>query len=182
MLIENDQENYKYYWNLLGDPLKLDSSIIFSRLNLPLGIQPFHIALMGHRLGAQINNIEEPDLAWIPQLALMTQLPSNFETNMLITSPKNKMRYQKVCNMKFGEHPGDKYFKTVLIYNQMRRKILLENLSIEDQTYFVKSQAWTKLREESGVIYYYNFLTRKKTQNFPTDQKEVLAKMMAVAG
>jgi len=136
---------------------------------------------MGHRLGVQIQNIEEPDLAWIAYLALITKLPSYIETNLSITSPKNKSRFQKICNMKIGEHPGDKYFKTVLIYNQMRRKILLEAMSENDQTSLVKAQAWTKLREESGVFYYYNFLTKQKSQNFPIDQKEITSKLMTVA-
>ncbi|RZK05970.1 MAG: hypothetical protein EOO43_21940, partial [Flavobacterium sp.] len=106
-------------------------------MDLPMGVQPYHIVLMGHRLGVQIHNIEEPDLAWILYLALVARGPESMETNLSITSPKAKMRYQKICNMKFGEHPGDKYFKTVVIYNQMRRKILLENMPEEDQTLFV---------------------------------------------
>jgi len=178
---DNDRENYKHYWNLLGDPLKLESTILFSKIDLPLGVQPYHIVLMGHRLGVQIHNIEEPDLAWILYLALAVRGPESMETNLSITSPKTKMRYHKICNMKFGEHPGDKYFKTVVIYNQMRRKILLENLTEEDQTLFVKSQSWVKLREESGSIYYYNFLTKAKTQNFPATQKQILQKFLATA-
>lgn len=179
ILIENDKENYKHYWSLLGDPLNLDSSIIFSKAEIPIGIQPYHIFLMGHRLGIQIQNIEEPDLAWIAYLVLVTKLPSNVEINFSITSPKNKMRIQKICNMKIGEHPGDKYFKTVLIYNQMRRKILLEAMPENDQTALVKALSWTKLREDSGVIYYYNFLTKQKTHNFPIDQKEASTKLLA---
>jgi len=179
--LENDKENYKHYWSLLGDPLNLESSIIFSKIEIPIGIQPYHIFLMGHRLGVQIQNIEEPDLAWIAYLALLTKLPSGMETNLSITSPKNKMRFQKLCNMKIGEHPGDKYFKTALIYNQMRRKIILEALSGNDQTSLVKAQAWTKLREDSGVIYYYNFLTKQKTQNFPVDQKEIASKLLTIS-
>lgn len=136
---------------------------------------------MGYRLGLQIQNNKEPDLAWIAYLALSTKLPPEVETNLMITSPRQKMRYQKMCNMKSGEHPGDKYFKTVLIHHQMRRKILLENMEEEDQTRYVKAQAWVKLREEAGGIYYYNFLTKQKTINLPGDLREIMPKVVAIS-
>ena len=180
LLLENDQENYRHYWNILGDPLKLESAVALSRTAPPVGVQPYHVLLMARRLGLQVHNSEEHDLAWIAYLALTVKLPTSTETNLMITSPRNSTRYQKVCNMKPGEHPGDKYFRTVLVYNQLRRRILLEHMTPEDQTKYIKSQSWVKLKEESGSMYYHNFMTKQKTINLPSDQKDIVSRTAAL--
>lgn len=135
---------------------------------------------MARRLGLQVHNSEEHDLAWIAYLALTVKLPSNAETNLMITSPRNPARYQKVCNMKPGEHPGDKYFRTVLVYHQLRRRILLEQMTSGDQTKYIKSQSWIKLKEDTGSMYYHNFMTKQKTINMPSDQKDIVSRVSAL--
>lgn len=135
---------------------------------------------MANRLGLQVHNGEESDLAWIAYLALTVKLPESKETNLSITSPKAN-RLQKMCSMKYGEHPGDKYFKTLLLYQQMRRKILSEYMSLEDHVQYIKAQSWAKLRGDNGGIYYYNFSTKQKASMLPGDQKEILSKASALA-
>ena len=136
---------------------------------------------MGHRLGLQIHNADEPDLAWIAYLALVVKLPDDLEKNLRITSPQHDVKYQKICKMKSGEHPGDKYFKTVLLYNQARRKILFEYMTEDEQIRYAKSQAWAKLRETTGGVYYFNFMTKQKTINIPTDTKDIISRIALIS-
>lgn len=161
-----------HYLKLLGDPSKVTYFEAISKANPPKSIHPYSLMLMASRLGLKITN-DYADLSWIPYIVLATKLPSDFEKNINTTASKEKV-IQRLCYLKAGDHPGDKYFKELINHYILRRSIILKGLTEENRKKFFKSHSWVKFRYESSNTYFLNMTTKEKVDFLPSTVKILL--------
>src|SRR5688572_30577729 len=93
-------------------------------------MQSYSLMLMGARFGIKIHG-DDSDLAWIPYMLLTTQLPPVFEKQLIASTHKDKI-IQKLCYLKFGEHPGDHYFRKMIDSYTARREHACSTMTPEE--------------------------------------------------
>ena len=160
---------------LLGDPTSLTYQQILNKIDPPKTVHSYSLMLMAARLGIKIHG-EDSDLAWIAYAALASALPPEFEKELLATTLKDKI-IQKLCYMRFGEHPGDLYFKKVIEGYSHRRERIFSVLKPDEIKRYKVCHSWLKFRfEHNGNIFYFNMMTKEKADHFPASVKTQLLK------
>ena len=152
--------------------MKLDYNYYLSKVSPPEKLHSYHLALMALRMGIKLELNQEADLIWIANLCIAAKVPQKWEALLGFGVAKDKL-YQKICYLKPGEFPGDKYFMCVLAYQRAKRMIFQTELESDQIMMLTKSLAWIKLKYESGKQYYFNFVSKQKMDSQPNEIKEV---------
>lgn len=176
---EKEKKYYLHYQVILGDPKKLIYHEVANKIPPPKTIHTYSLMLMASRLGIKVTN-ESSDLAWIPYLVLAVKLPSDFEKKMEAVSTQDKVVKEKLCHLKEGSHPADRYFKIVIENYIPRRQKVVSSLTEANLRKYVWSHSWLKFRHESGNQYYFNMQTKEKADLMPADAKSLQQKLAAV--
>lgn len=156
--------------------MSLDLSYFLSKIAVPEKVQAYLIVLMANRLGLKI--AEYSDLTWIPYFHLISKLPSNSDINPNSLS-KDKLLL-KIAYLPTGDHPGDNYFYSLLNYHKAKRQIILDNISPDQRTQFIKAQSWIKMKNDHGLTYYFNFFSKQKSDDLPSELKESFTKISLI--
>ena len=120
---------------------------------------------MGTRLGFNLYDPEEADLAWIPYTMLLTRLPEAWEKTLLTKNSEKVLH--NLCYLKFGTHPGDKYFKTLAAFNHGKRILLMEYIGMKEKTKYISTFSWLKFKFDNVHDCYFNFMTKEKIEKLP---------------
>lgn len=173
--LEESNPYYAHYVRLLGDPASLSHEDILERTNPPKTVHSYSLVLMAARFKLKING-NDSDLAWIPYIALATPLPPDFEQALRATTAKDKL-IQRICYLKFGEHPGDLYFRKVIDSYSNKRQKFIAALKPDEIKQYKTCHSWLKFRNEGdGEVFYFNMLTKEKSSFLPSSAKSQLEK------
>jgi hypothetical protein len=112
---------------------------------------------------------------------LISKVPPKWESLYGIGVQKDKL-YQKICYLKPGDFPADKYFSCVVAYQKAKRLIFQSELETDQIQLMVKTFSWIKMKYDSGKLYFYNFVTKQKTDALPTDVKEMNNQIITLMG
>lgn len=175
--IDDERKNYLHYVKLLGEPTLLTYENIINRMDPPKSAHSYSLMLIASRYGMKIHG-DDSDLAWIPYLVLTTSLPPAFDKNLRATTHKDKI-IQRLCYMKFGEHPGDYYFSKVIEKYSAKRSENISKMTSDEVKSYKSCRSWLKFKyDASGLMFFFNMLTKEKSEFLPSYVKTNLQKFV----
>lgn len=164
---------------MLGEPTKVNYYGALSRASPPSSVHSYSLMLMASRLGIKITN-EDSDLSWIPYLALSLQTPPKFQKKMSAANTDQRILVHKLCSLKPGSHPADRYFKKLIEHYLHTRSIILGALTEENKKKYIWSHSWMKFSQPNGGFFYFNMYSKEKADLLPSDAKALFQKFVLV--